>query len=237
MRGWLQDETLARVLRNTGLLGSGKVAGALIHLVGLALTARLLGPVPFGLLVLIRSFAQGTSGIAKFQSWQALIHYGGSALRREERGRFADLFAFVIALDLVTGLAAMLAGILLLPAIGPWFGLSEPQIPVAQLYCLAIPLMTAAAPTGLLRLFDRFDHLSIQALVTPLVRLAALALAWAAGAPFWAVVLAWLVSDLIGDLYLWFAAWRESRRNRIFEGLRPAPRRGWHGHKGMGRFI
>ena len=237
MRGWLRDETLRRVARNTGLLGSGKVVGAIIHLAGLALTARLLGPLPFGILMLTRSFAQGVSGIAKFQSWQALIRYGAPALRLKERARFADLFAFTIVLDLATGLVAAAAGVLLVPLVGGWFGLEADDLATAQLYCLAIPLMTAASPTGLLRLFDRFDHLSVQSVVTPVVRMVGLGLAWLWGAPFWAVLVAWLVSDLIGDSYLWLAAWRESRRQRVFEGVRPSPRRGFGAHRGIGGFI
>src|SRR6476660_9040130 len=43
-------------------------------------------------------------------------------------------------------------------------------------------------------------------------------------APFGAYVAAWYLTDLGGDFYLWFLAWRELRRRGLLEGIRPTLR-------------
>ena len=223
MRTWLREEILRRVLRNAGLLGAGKAAGAILHLAGLALTARMLGPVAFGLLIVLRSYAQAASGLARFQSWQTLIRFGAVRAHEGDRAGFRDLAAFTVALDAATGLVAALAAILLAPMFGLWFGVTPESIRLAQLYCVVIPLMASATPTGILRIFDRFDLLSRQNVVTPAVRLAGIGVAALLGAPLWAMVTAWLVSDLVGDLYLWRQAWGELKRRKLVGGAMPSP--------------
>jgi O-antigen/teichoic acid export membrane protein len=43
-------------------------------------------------------------------------------------------------------------------------------------------------------------------------------------APFEAYVVIWYVTDLGGDLFLWFLAWRELKRHNLLEGIRPTLR-------------
>ncbi len=237
MKAWFREEVLRRTLRNGGLLGVGKAAGGLLHVAALALTVGLLGPHAFGLLILVRSYAQAASGLAKFQSWQALIRFGAARAERGDAAGLRDLSSFTLILDSVSGLIALIAAIALAPIVAAAFGIAPEAIWLAQLYCLAIPLMTSATPTGLLRLFDRFDQLSWQSIATPGIRLAGIGLAAALGAPLWFYVLAWLLSDLLGELLLWFAAWRELRRRGLATGPRPSPRRAMRDNPGIIRFT
>src|ERR1044071_9178434 len=41
------------------------------------------------------------------------------------------------------------------------------------------------------------------------------------GASFPVYVAIWFVTDLAGSLYIWFLGWRELRRHRLLEGIRP----------------
>jgi O-antigen/teichoic acid export membrane protein len=221
----VRDEAVRRVIRATGVMGGAKVVSALLHLAGLALAGRILGPQEFGILILIRGFAQAASGIAKFQSWQAVIHYGAPALHRQDRQQMADILTFTVVLDSATGVAAMLGSMLIAPWLAPHVGIDANAIWLTVLYCIAIPTMSAASPTGVLRLADRFDQLGVQALITPIVRFGAMGIAALLGAGFAGIVVAWLVSDLVGDLYLWFAAAHELRRTGMVKGARADPRR------------
>jgi len=45
-----------------------------------------------------------------------------------------------------------------------------------------------------------------QSLVTPGVRLIGVCIAYLMGAPLWAVVIAWVLSDILGDAFLWVCA-------------------------------
>lgn len=225
-----------RVLRNTGLLGIGKAAGAVLHLAGLILTARLLGPAGFGSLMLVRSYAQAASGLARFQSWQTLIYFGAARADAGDRTGFRDLVAFTVAADAATGLLALLLAIFLAPMLGPVLAMDPQSSTLAQVYCLVIPLMASATPTGILRIFDRFDQLAWQSLLTPAVRLVGIGVATALGAPLWALVVAWLVSDMLGEAFLWLQAWREVRRRGFSGGARASPRRALADNSGLLRF-
>jgi O-antigen/teichoic acid export membrane protein len=81
--------------------------------------------------------------------------------------------------------------------------------------------MGAATPSGVLRALDRFDLISWGSVVTPITRVILVTIAYFAAAPFGAYVAAWYLTDLGGDLYLWFLAWRELRRRGLLEGIRP----------------
>lgn len=236
MRSWLREDVLRRVLKNSALLGSGKAAGAVLHLAGLALSARLLGPAAFGLLIIVRSYAQAISGIAKFQSWQALIRFGTVRAESGDREGFRDLVGFTIAVDAVTGLVAMVVAIVLVPWLGPWLGMSAETTYLVQIYCLVIPLTASATPTGVLRIFDRFDYLSWQSLVTPVVRLGGILIGALFGAPLWALVIAWMLSDMMGELFVWVHAAREMKRKSLIGGTAPSPRRAVAANPGLIRF-
>ena len=52
----------------------------------------------------------------------------------------------------------------------------------------------------------------------------AMGTAWLNGWGLEAFLIIWFVTDLGGDLFLWFLAWRELRRHDLLEGIRPTLR-------------
>jgi O-antigen/teichoic acid export membrane protein len=115
----------------------------------------------------------------------------------------------------------MLVAVAILPFIANWVGIRPDQLWLAMFYCTLLPTMGAATPSGVLRALDRFDLISWQSTATPISRVILVIIAYVAGAPFGAYVAAWYLTDLAGDLYLWFLAWRELRRRGLMEGIRP----------------
>ena len=93
-----------------------------------------------------------------------------------------------------------------------------------MLYCTVIPILSAATPDGVLRVLDRFDLISWSATLMPISRALLAAIAFATGASFATYVVIWFVTDLAGNLYPWYLAWRELRRNGMLEGIRPTLR-------------
>ena len=242
LAAWRADASLRGVLRNAGLLVSGKGAGAVLHLLGLSLAARALGPEAFGALVLINTYALTATGLTRFQSWQAVIQFGTPALhgveqRGADRQGLADVLLFALALDLGTGLLGMAGAMALLPALAPRLDIPEATVGLALLYATLIPTMSIATPAGVLRLLDRYDLMAWQSTVLPALRLAGVVLAWALGAPFWAYLLCWWLSDLAGDLVLMGLAWRELRRRGLLAGTRPRWGRVLRPGAGMWRFV
>jgi O-antigen/teichoic acid export membrane protein len=224
MRHWFRDQHFRSLLKNSSLLAGSKAVAAVAGLATLAFAGRGLGVVMFGVLIVIHSYAQAASGLSKFQTWQLIVRYGGEATLPGPNLRFKEATGFAFALDVVSGLAGMVLAVALLPLLGHWFGIPDQYILLSMLYCTLLPTMGAATPIGVLRSLDRFDLISWQATTDPIARAILAGIAWAMSAPFEAYVAIWYVTDLGGDLYLWFLCWRELKRRDLLTGTRPTLR-------------
>jgi O-antigen/teichoic acid export membrane protein len=220
MKHWFKDQHFRSLLKNSSYLAVSKVVAAIAQLATISLAAHALGVLLFGALILIDSYARAISGIAKFQSWQLIVRYGGRALQGGHED-FKASTGFAFALDAVSGIGGMLVALALLPFVATWVGIRPDQIWLAMIYCTLLPTMASATPTGVLRALDRFDQISWADSVTPITRLAVVVVAYALNAGFVAYVAAWYVTTLAGDLYDWFLAWRELRRRDLLDGIRP----------------
>ena len=118
-----------------------------------------LGVLLFGALILITSYAKAVSGIAKFQSWQLIVRYGGRALHGELED-FKTSTGFAFALDAVSG-DRRNARRHRAPAVHRRLGRHQARPAVAR-----DALLHAAADhgrghaDGVLRALDRFDLIS-----------------------------------------------------------------------------
>ncbi|WP_395623996.1 lipopolysaccharide biosynthesis protein [Sphingomonas daechungensis] len=224
MRHWFKDAHFRSLLKNSGYLAASKAVAAVAGIATLAIAGRGLGVELFGMLILITSYAKAASGLSKFQSWQLIVRYGGQALVTGEHEEFKASTGFAFALDVLSGLGGMLVAVMLLPFIGRWFGIDDRFLWLAMLYCTLLPTMGAATPIGVLRALDRFDLISWQGSGYPIVRAVLSAIAFALDGGFEAYVAIWFVTELGGDLYMWFLAWRELRRRGMLEGIRPTLR-------------
>jgi O-antigen/teichoic acid export membrane protein len=220
MKHWFKDQHFRSLLKNSSYLAASRIVAAIASVATLSFAAHALGVLAFGALILITSYAKAVSGIAKFQSWQLIVRYGSRAVHGEVED-FKTSTGFAFALDALSGIGGMLVAVAILPFIAQWVGIAADQLWLAMLYCTLLPTMGAATPSGVLRALDRFDLISWQSTATPISRFLLVILAYFAHAPFGAYVAAWYLTDLGGDLYLWFLAWRELRRRGLMEGIRP----------------
>ena len=221
MRHWFKDQHFRSLLKNTSYLAVSKAVVAVASVATLAFAGRALGLEGFGILILIASYAQAANGLVKFQSWQLVIRYGGAALAQGDEETFKRATGFALGLDLASGFGGMVAAMALLPLIGGWFGLPEDLTTLALLYCLLIPAMGASSPSGALRALDRFDLISWQGTVTPIARAVLSGIGYLQGWGLAGFVALWFATDLVGDLFLWFLAWRELKRRKLRKGIRP----------------
>src|SRR6478752_7847326 len=125
MKHWFKDQHFRSLLRNSGYLGVSKIVAALCGVATLAFAGRGLGVIMFGTLILITSYVKAVSGIAKFQSWQLIVRYGGHGVAHGDAEHFKVATGFAFALDMVSGIGVMLIGAALLPFIGRWAGIDQ----------------------------------------------------------------------------------------------------------------
>ena len=221
MKHWFKDQHFRSLLKNTSYLGVSKAVAAVCGLATLALAGRGLGVLLFGTLILITSYIKAVSGIAKFQSWQLIVRYGGHGVAHGDPEHFKVATGFAFALDVISGIAGLIVGAAILPFIATQVGIEQQYLWLAMFYCTVLPIMSSATPDGVLRVLDRFDLISWAGSVTPIMRASLAAIALVADASFPVYVAIWYVTDLTGNLFIWWLGWRELRRHGLLEGIRP----------------
>ncbi|MGY8962370.1 MAG: lipopolysaccharide biosynthesis protein [Rhodospirillales bacterium] len=218
--GWFSDLIFRRVFKNAGFLLSGKVATGVFGLAYLSLAARGLGIEQFGLLVLVQTYVQVITGLTTFHSWQAVIRYGAISVENDDTPGFQKLISFTTALDIGGVILGAIVAWFAAPLVGPVLGWSDEVIAYAQPYSLLILFTVIATPTGLLRLYDRFDILAWQVVITPATRLIGVTAAVLLDAPLWGYLLAWFVAGVVGGLTLVALGWREGVKQGRLNGMR-----------------
>ena len=224
MKHWFRDQHFRSLLKNTSYLAISRGVAAVCGLATLAFAGRGLGVIMFGVLILITSYTKAASGLAQFQSWQLIVRYGGQGLAQGNPEAFRTSTGFAFALDAVSGVLGMIIAVMVLPLIAAWVGIKHEYLWLAMLYCTLLPTRAAATPNGVLRALDRFDLMSWAGTVSPITRAVLSGIAFVFHAPFTTYVIIWYVTDLAGDLFLWFLGWRELRRRGLLEGIRPTLR-------------
>jgi O-antigen/teichoic acid export membrane protein len=220
MKRWLRDAAFRSLLRNSGYQFVSRIAVGALGLAGMSFTAHGLGTHFFGLLVLVHSTMSAVGEVVKFQSWQVVIRYGTPALKAGARDQLQHAISFAAGLDVASGIFGMLFAMGALVFLGGRIGIPGELLPYAIAYCTLLPTMASATPTGIFRLFDRFDLLSWQLAITPAIRLVLVVAAWAWGGGLLVFLSIWWLSRLVGDLAAWVLAARELHRRNVLRGIR-----------------
>jgi len=203
-----------RAIRNAGWLLAGKGVGGIFSLVYLALAARSLGAEQFGVFALILSYGQAISNLAQFQSWQTLVRYGAVHEAAGDHDKLARVMRFTALLDLGAALAGAVLGVAGVYLVGAQFGWSDSEQTLAMLFSISLLFGLRGTPTGILRLFDRFDLAAYAETVLPAMRLAGALVAWMTGASIFGYLVAWSLAELVTTAAIWWASLREVSRRR-----------------------
>ncbi|MFT4255118.1 MAG: lipopolysaccharide biosynthesis protein [Caulobacter sp.] len=193
---------LARVLANAGALLGGRGLNAVLGLGYMAVAARSLDLVAFGVLTMINAFAQALGEVAKFQSWQTVVQYGAKPLLDDDRPTFQQVLRLALVLDAIGALVGVTLGVGGALLFGRLLGWPQDQAPAAALYCLSIAAMTSATAVGLLRLFNRFKVLAAEQAVSSTVRLIGCGIAALLHAPIEGFLLAWAAGTVASFCYV-----------------------------------
>ena len=213
------DGLIARILKNMGFLFGGKSSAVLIGLAVLAISARALSIEDLGLLLLLHAFIALMTGIATFKSWQALIQFGARPIERGDLPQFHRLLRFSIGLDITAAAFATILSTTVLLVFHERLGLSDNVLWFAVAYCLLSATNLRSSPLGVLRLYDRFDLISLHDQAVPIVRLIGASLGlWLGGDLIW-FILVWMAAAAATNIVMPTLALRELSRRGALTGL------------------
>lgn len=187
-------------LRNIAHLLSGNVVSTVIGLASVALIARGLGPVDYGIFALTFSYTQAIERLVSFQSWQPLIRYGAELRDEEHREDLRRLLKFGLMLDLAGSFAAWLIAIALAVAGKHLFGWSADTIRVVIIYSTVLLFGITGMPTAVLRLAGRFRAVAYGQVGGAIARLIACGIGFVAGADLMQFALIWMATQILSAL-------------------------------------
>ena len=198
----------ARMGRNIAWVLGGRGFAGLVSLGYLALAARGMGPERFGIFTLILAYGQGIVNLVQFQSNQAVIRYGALHGEDGRQDRLAHLLGFTATVDVATALGGAVLAALGVHLAAPLLGWTGEQRDLAAMFGAALLLSTGSTPNGILRLFNRFDLITICEALAPVVRLVGSITVWATGGGVAAFLAVWAAAALLQALAQWIVALR-----------------------------
>jgi len=219
---WFKEDSFRLLFKNAGTLLSGNMIAWILGLVTFAITARILGPTQFGVLVLITTYVTIMDKLLNFQSWQALIKYGADALVRKSNDGFKSIVKFCTLLDVATAILGTVVAVVAVSWVGQWLAWESEMVLMAALYSFVILFNISGTPTGVLRLFNRFRLFAVQSVVAATIKLVGIVILLFTGASLWSVLLLWMTTTIIGQLLLFGLGWRELHIQG-FKGTHKAP--------------
>lgn len=204
---WFSDQILQRLLKDAGWLMGGNALAALIGLATMAITARTLGPAGLGATVLIMTYAQLMNRLLSFESWHAIVKFGAHALERKDKDELARLVKLGTLLDMAGALLGFIAAVALAPFIAEWIGLENDYRWLLSLYPAVILFNIPGAPTGVLRLLNKFHLVSLHRIAVSVIIFAGVAIAASSKAGVAGMLLAYAAGQVVGQILLLGAGW------------------------------
>lgn len=203
---------MRRILGNFGLLVRGRGIAAVMLFMATALMARALGPVEFGLVVLIQAYAILLRDLLDFKIFDAVVRYGVPAHDAGDTQELKRLIGICYRVDRRTSTTATIIAVSMAPLIGPSMGMDHEHVIMLGIYCFGILTTGNGTAIGILRLFDRFDILGRQMTIGPVIRFSGVVIAWWFDSPLSVFMAIYLLAFAVEELYLNWCGRREYRQ-------------------------
>ncbi|CAN5172158.1 oligosaccharide flippase family protein [soil metagenome] len=224
------------IVHNASWLLLGKIVGAVLSLIYLGLATRALGKTGFGQFVIILGTGQTIAALVSFETWQILLRFGMDRIEEGRSEKLGRLVAFCMMLDLIGAFIGTVLATIGIQLLAPYFGWSATIKHDALIFCILLLISERSAPTGILRLFDRFGAAAFAETVTPVVRLIGALVVVSLGASVRGLLAAWAVAEIATAAMHWILALRLiplKARWWTVAGLRAVPGE----HPGLWRFA
>lgn len=200
------------VLNNFWILIRGRGMAAVMMFGATALAARSLGPIEFGLLVLIHTYAMLIRALLDFQTGETTVRFGMQMYDAGDINKLARLISVCRGVDTKTSRIATALAVIIAPIVGFTMKLDVEHIILLTLYSLALITTGIGTAGGVLRLRNRIDILGRYLTVAPTIRFLGVIIAWYLGGGIQAFVSIWLVAYLAENFYVHWSAHLELKK-------------------------
>ena len=172
--------------------------------------ANALTATEFGLVILLHTYIMVVRGVLNFRTYETIVRFGIPLGEAGDDSGLRSLLRSTMLIDMTAALFAVILGIFVAPLAGHFLQWDSDMVSWASMYCFVILATANSTPDGILRIYNRFDALGVQATVGPALRLLMVSIAWAMDAPMPVFIIAWGSAFAVGHIYM------------IVRGLKPS---------------
>lgn len=193
----------SKLIKNISTIAVGQGGASVLNMLTAFVSAVFLGATGYGSLMIGQTFMQTVDALINFQSWQSVIRYGSISLERnDERGLAATIKAAAFV-DILSAVVGCVVAFILSFFVSELLGWDEAATVAAIVFCFEIVFHIEGAPTGVLRLFDKFNYVAIHAVVMSIVKLVFVCVSFFLfGANIFVFACAYCAADIIKSLTL-----------------------------------
>lgn len=199
-------------LTAVGHLLSGNFLNAAIMLVSVAMAARSLGPMAYGIMVMVLSYNRVVERLLRFESWQPLIRFAVQEEGSASQERMGRLYAYGLLLDIGAAMLAAVTAVALALLFGPLFGLTSLHVQLIAIYSVATLFNIAGVPTAALRLSGQFKMLAYAQIVANVLRIGFALICLLNGAGLIGFMIAWTAAQALGSVVVFCIGFRALRQ-------------------------
>jgi O-antigen/teichoic acid export membrane protein len=207
-----------RVLGNFWILIRGRGAAAIMAFGATALMARALGPVEFGLVILMHTYVLLIRALLDFGTADAIVRFGVPAQDASDNQTLGKLIKVCRRIDKQASIVATLLALIAAPLAGPAIGMDTKHVMLLMAYSAILLTSGAGSAAGLLRLNNRFDIGGRQMTIAPTIRFFGVLIAWGLSAPLEIFLAVWGIAYVAENVYLLWQA-KHKYRKQINQAL------------------
>ncbi len=210
-----------RVLKNFGVVLRGRGIAGILNLAATALMAHALQATEFGLVILLHTYVLAVRGVLNFRTFEAIVKFGVPLHENGDQSGLKNLFRKTMLIDMASAIVATLTGVFAASIAGRFLHWDAQMVTWAGIYSLIMLTTVINTPNGILRLYDRFDALSVFYTVGPIVRLTGVIIAWALDADMAVFIAIWATAFVAENTWLFVRGHIELGRHansRIWQG-------------------
>lgn len=197
---------IRKVLKNAGVLLSGRGVSAISSILAVALVARSLGAKSYGLLTVIQTCGFVVETVISFNAWQAFIKYGAGLNVDLDSDRIKKLIKYLLAIELFAAIMGAAIAVMIMPIIANMYGWDNELKNIASIYMLYLISAATGTCIGVLRMHDKYGFLSIQSIASSAIKLILIVVAYALGFGVKGFLYVQGVGVVIGNLLLMMMA-------------------------------
>lgn len=211
----------ASVARNLGWLLASRGVLAVLSLIYLGILTRVLGVAEFGRFALITTAAQSLAVFVGFQTWQIVVQYGVGHAARGDEAALARLLRACGILDLVSAVAGVAIGGLILYIWHDAIGIKPGLMRDTMIYLVVQLVTIRSMPLGILRLNDSFSLAALADSVTPAMRFVGALFIVAVVPTVKGFLYAWMVAEVATAIAYWALVWRSGHLRAAWRARAP----------------